>query len=76
MKASDGCDMCMPREHPVTLSSNDLDSAVKAILMGLTDPRADRKQWALDAALRFLCTDAWVDDARKEFAWGEGTAPM
>jgi hypothetical protein len=61
--------------HPVTLASADLDSAVKAILLGLTDGRADRKQWALEAALRALCTDKWVAEAWDEFSWFKGVPP-
>lgn len=63
------------KNHPVILASADLDSAVKAILLGLTDHRADHKQWALETALRAICTDDWVLKAHEEFLWFKGVPP-
>lgn len=59
-------------EKPVTLSSADLDTAVKEILLGLTTDGAHHKQYALEKALRAICTDEWVDEAQREFQWALG----
>ena len=60
---------------PVTMSSDQLDEAVKALLLGLTTDGARHKQWALDKALRSLCTDEWTDKAKEEFTWEDGIPP-
>ena len=53
----------------VTLSSDDLDEAVKAVLHGLISPAPQDKQAALEKALRAICTDDWVENAHAEFNW-------
>ncbi len=51
------------------------DEIVKTLLMGLTTDGSHHKQWALDKALRLLCTDQWVTAAECEFQWDKGIAP-
>ena len=53
---------------------NELDKVTKMLLLGLTTDGAHHKQWALEQAFRALCTDDYVDEAKKEFQWEDGIA--
>jgi len=51
------------------------DEIVKTLIMGLVTDGVHHKQWALEAALRTLCEERYVDDAKREFEWEPGIAP-
>lgn len=54
------------------MAVGDLDNAVKALLFGLITPGERFKQGSMEAALRALCSDEWVDRAQAEFKWTPG----
>jgi len=49
------------------------DKAIENLLMGLTTDGGHYKQWYLEQAFRALCEDDYVDEAKAEFEWEDGT---
>ena len=58
-----------------TTATDSRTAAVVHLIAGLTADGADCKQWYLEQAFRSLCTDRYVDDARREFGWEDGRKP-
>jgi hypothetical protein len=63
------------RDSPDVETSWQKGSVVKELLYGLITDGAHHKQYHLERVLRLLCTDKYVDEAKKEFQWEEGIAP-
>lgn len=52
--------------------SKHLDRVVVHLLAGLTTDGAHHKQYYLEQALRTLCTDDYVKQAKDNFGWDDG----
>jgi len=48
------------------------DGIVKILLNGLMTDGAHHKQYVLESALRLICEDSWVDEAKEELEWEDG----
>lgn len=46
---------------------------VKLILEALQIDGASHKQYFLEKIFRFICEDSYVDEAKEEFQWDDGT---
>ena len=56
--------------------SDPLTKTIVELLLGLTcGEDYKQKQWYLEKALRCLCEDQWVDEAKKNFQWEDGIEP-
>ena len=55
--------------------SDSRDKIVKLIIEGLMTDGAHHKQWYLEEAFRALCEDKYVNEAKDEFQWKQGTPP-
>lgn len=49
-----------------------LDDTAKAILNGLITDGSHYKQFYLEDALKSLCGEEWVKEAKREFQWEDG----
>jgi len=48
------------------------DAVVVELLLGLTTDGSHHKQYYLERALRALCEDEYVDEAKAKFNWPDG----
>jgi hypothetical protein len=67
--------MDIPVESNIDLENleNNLNEAVKCLMIGLTTDGAEHKQWFLEQALLAICPEDYVAEAMRDIGWEPGT---